>query len=204
MLSYQTETVLPTQIVFLNNMSSLYPSLLQTLDSLGLQRNKLIHTTALTAVRAVIASQLWRDPFSRFLLLPSCLEHVIHHLQIIVAEHELSDPTDDLKSTSLIAAIMGILELPSQENHSHLWKEDSGLLSKHSFASHIKYDEDSPKPIISLWMNILISLPDWNVNNSALFLINILCSHSFFNPQIHQLDHWCQLLWKQTIDRSMV
>ena len=47
---------------------------------------------------------------------------------VIVAEHELSDPTDDLKSTSLIAAIMGILELPSQENHSHLWKEDSGLL----------------------------------------------------------------------------
>ena len=80
---------------------------------------------------------------------------------------------------------MGSLELLSQENHSHLWKEDSGSLSKHSFASHIKYDEDSPKQIISLWMNILISLPDWNVNNSALFLINILCSHSFFNPPIH-------------------
>ena len=86
---------------------------------------------------------------------------------------------------------MGILDLLSQENHSHLWKEDSGLLGnmavfmKHSFASHIKYDEDSPKQIISLWMNILISLPDWNVNNSASFLIDILCSHSFFNPPIH-------------------
>ena len=34
-------------------------------------------------------------------------------------------------------------------------------------------------------MNILFSLPDWNVNNSALFLIHILCSHSFFNPPIH-------------------
>jgi len=190
MLSYQTEMVLPTQIVFLNNMSSVYPSLLQvmpvidmakltvlTLDSLGLERNKLLHKAALSAARSAITSQLWEDPASRGLLLPSCLDQVIHHLQIreeiptatkvileliqrlkddkvkgnslfckntntlaekcigplgiaIVAEQELSDTEDDLKPASLIAALMGILELLSPENHSHIWQEDSGLLGR--------------------------------------------------------------------------
>ena len=191
MLSYQTELVLPTQIVFLNNMSSVYPSLLQvlpvidiaklttlTLDSLGLERNKLLHKAALSAARAAITSQLWQDPASRGLLLPSCLEHVIHHLQIreeiptatsiileiiqllkedkvrsksspffretsilaekcigplgiaIVAEQELADTVDDLKPASLITALMGILELVTQEHHSLIWREDSGLLAR--------------------------------------------------------------------------
>ena len=100
---------------------------------------------------------------------------------------------------AVIAAIMGFLEFPNQENHSHPWKEDSGLLSKHSFASHIKYDEDSPKPIISLWMNILISPPDWNVNNSASFLIDILCSHSYFFLQAE--DTYCREtgLWSELV-----
>eukprot|EP00092_Neocalanus_flemingeri_P009289 GFUD01009995.1.p1 GENE.GFUD01009995.1~~GFUD01009995.1.p1 ORF type:complete len:1824 (+),score=321.37 GFUD01009995.1:199-5472(+) len=220
MLSYQTELVLPTQIVFLNNMSCVYPSLLQvmpvidmaklttlTLDSLGSERNKLLHKAALSAVRAAINSQLWQDPASRRLLLPSCLEHVIHHLQIreeihtatsiileiiqtlkddkarsklspffreastlaekcigplgiaIVAEQELSDDPDNLKPASLIAALMGILELLSHEHHSHIWREDSGLLGRlFTVLSEIVSKPAFPSEWMSLSLAVAVTL----------------------------------------------
>ena len=100
MLSYQYETVLPTQIVFLKNLDSVYPSLVQvmpvmdvaklvtlTLDSLGMEqehgreRSRALHRAALLAARAAVTSQLWEDPGSRRLLLPACLDHVRQHLQ---------------------------------------------------------------------------------------------------------------------------
>ena len=100
MLSYQSEIVLPTQIIFLTNMASIYPSLVQvlpvmdvaklvtlTLDSLGMEqehgreRSKQLHRAALQAARAAVTSELWFDPASRRLLLPACLNHVRQHLQ---------------------------------------------------------------------------------------------------------------------------
>ena len=100
MLSYQYESVLPTQIVFLNNLALVYPSLVQvlstmdvaklvtlTLDSLGMEqehgreRSKQLHKAALLAAKAAVASELWVEPASRRLLLPACLDHVRQHLQ---------------------------------------------------------------------------------------------------------------------------
>jgi len=100
MLSYQTDVVLPTQIIFLTNLASVFPSLVQvmsvmdvaklvtlTLDSLGMEqehgreRSKQLHRAALLAARDAVTSQLWADPASRRLLLPACLDHVRQHLQ---------------------------------------------------------------------------------------------------------------------------
>ena len=87
MLSYNTETVLSTQVAFLLNLSSVYPSLLEvipvidvsklvtlTLGSLASASNhKLVRRAALIAAREAVTSKMWADPPSRVLLLPSCL-----------------------------------------------------------------------------------------------------------------------------------
>ena len=62
---------------------------------------------------------------------------------------------------------------------------EAGNLLEKMIANYSKYGHESPKEIIDIWMKILTSLPDWNVNQSALFLLDIICCHSFFDPPIH-------------------
>ena len=107
MLSYNTETVLPTQIAFLQNLSTVYPSLLEVMPVIDLSKlvtltlgslaaassHKLLRRAALTAAREALTSQIWSDPPSRVLLLPSCLEHIANHLQL---REELEVVTDIL------------------------------------------------------------------------------------------------------------
>ena len=87
MLSYNTETVLQTQIAFLLNLSSVYPSLLEVMPVIDLSKlvtltlgslaaassHKQLRRAALTAAREAVTSNIWADPPSRVLLLPSCL-----------------------------------------------------------------------------------------------------------------------------------
>ena len=86
---------MPTQIAFLLNLSSVYPSLMEvipvidvsklvtlTLGSLASHSHAHVRRAALSAARDAVNSDIWTDPPSRVLLLPSCLEHVSYHLQL--------------------------------------------------------------------------------------------------------------------------
>ena len=91
-----SDVVLPTQITFLRNLSSIYPSLLEVVPVIDLSKlltlslgslvgssgHKLVRRSALAAARDALCSGVWGDSASRVLLLPTCLEHVSHHLQI--------------------------------------------------------------------------------------------------------------------------
>ena len=63
-------------------------------------------------------------------------------------------------------------------------RETGNMLHK-MIANSARYNLDSPKRIVSLWLRIVTQTPDWAQNSSALYLLDILCSHSFFDPIIH-------------------
>ena len=88
MLSYRSEAILESQVEFLTNLSSVYPSLLKVLPCLDLAKlvtltlgsltsgpGRPLARAALLAARQAVSSQLCRDPAGRTLLLPACLEH---------------------------------------------------------------------------------------------------------------------------------
>ncbi len=103
------ETILPAQVLFLEHISSTFPHLLKELPTLDLAKlislmfdsvskqngGKLMHYK-LKAILHSVNSQIFHDPGSRALLLPTCCEHLKLHL---LAKEELrlcSDILGDL------------------------------------------------------------------------------------------------------------
>ena len=135
MLSCQFESVLPTQVVFLQNMSAIYPSVVQvmplidvaklvtlTLDSLSQRgdRSPILHRAALVAARAAINSELWHDPASRRLLLPPCLDHVTHHLSL---RRELG------LTTEILLEVVELLRAEKTRGESSPWWREVNTLA---------------------------------------------------------------------------
>ena len=90
--------------------------------------------------------------------------------------------------SSLLSADSGYISMAksmiSGEFPGPITKEMGAMLEK-MIGSFRWYGLTSPSTLVSLWLKILTKVPDWNQNSSALYLINILCSHSFFDPVIH-------------------
>ena len=92
MLSTSYEVVAHTQIIFLENISSMYPHLLREMPVIDLAKlvsllfdsvcptTSVLTSAKLSAIRSAINSQIFRDASSRGLLLPICCNHVRHHL----------------------------------------------------------------------------------------------------------------------------
>ena len=63
--------------------------------------------------------------------------------------------------------------------------KDLGNMIENMIKGCDKYGLPSPRNIIRLWIKIITQVPDWTINSSALYLMDIICSHSFFDPVIH-------------------
>ena len=63
--------------------------------------------------------------------------------------------------------------------------KDLGNMMENMIKGCDRYGLPSPRNIIRLWIKIITQVPDWTINSSALFLMDIICSHSFFDPVIH-------------------
>ena len=62
---------------------------------------------------------------------------------------------------------------------------ETGNMIEKMIANFARYNLDSPRRIVSLWLRIITGSPDWSQNSSALYLLDILCAQSFFQPVIH-------------------
>lgn len=91
MLSVSYDTVLPAQTIFLNHISTVYPHLLRELVTLDMaklitlmfdsvSKDTRLMSAKLLAIQHAVNSQVFHDPESRGLLLPTCCEHVKMHL----------------------------------------------------------------------------------------------------------------------------
>ena len=60
-----------------------------------------------------------------------------------------------------------------------------GHMVEKMIVSFQRYGLQSPRSIVSLWIKIVTKVPDWSLNSSALYLLDILCSHSFLDPVVH-------------------
>jgi len=63
--------------------------------------------------------------------------------------------------------------------------QEMGNMLRKMISSFSHYNLTSPRKLISLWLEIIVLVPDWSSNTSALYLLDILCSYSFFDPVIH-------------------
>lgn len=40
----------------------------------------------------------------------------------------------------------------------------------------------SPEPLVKMWLNILVLVPDWNRQQSVMYLMDVVIKTSFFYP----------------------
>ncbi|CAD6215664.1 GSCOCG00000476001-RA-CDS [Cotesia congregata] len=49
------------------------------------------------------------------------------------------------------------------------------------FPKEVLYCLSSPEPLIQLWLNILVRIPDWNRDNNVMYLMDIIIRAAFFH-----------------------
>ena len=117
------------------------------------------------------------------------LDHVIELLLYIVPlflvdQMSVADPTLVNIVANLLAADQTYLSLAknmvSGSFPGPVTKEFGNMLEK-SISNWTVYGHKGSEKIVSLWLRLLTSVNNWNSNVNVMFLVDILCRHSFFN-----------------------
>ena len=119
----------------------------------------------------------------------SVLELLLHVVPIFLCdESSVSNTTFISIISGLLSADQGYVSLAKTmitgEFPGPVTRETGNMVEK-MISSYSRYSLSSARSVIRLWIKILTEVQDWSTNSSALYLLDILCSHSFFDPIIH-------------------
>ncbi|XP_060530773.1 ectopic P granules protein 5 homolog [Cylas formicarius] len=56
-----------------------------------------------------------------------------------------------------------------------------GNMIETQIANYRYYELDGPRPLVRLWMNSLVSMPNWNSDGGVLYLLDVLIGNAFFH-----------------------
>lgn len=59
--------------------------------------------------------------------------------------------------------------------------EQFGNMIENHMVNHACYNLDSPKLLVRLWINSLVSLPNWSKDNAVLYLLDVILRAAFFH-----------------------
>ena len=117
----------------------------------------------------------------------SVLEILSHVIPLLLCDESLvKNPIFVNIVSSLLSADQGYLSMAKNlfEFPGPVTKETGNMIEK-MIRDFQRYGLTSPRKIISLLLKIITQVPDWTINSSALYLLDIICSHSFFDPIIY-------------------
>ena len=162
----------------------------------AVQRHPLAAYTALllTQVGHSLPEVLERGlPLLRLVLDAGRLDHTIevllHLVPVLVADpSSLQHPGLQTIMVKLLAADQTYLSLAKSLLGSPapgpVTRELACMLER-SLGDHTKLGLESSRRLVSFWLAILTSLPQWSSLPSCLHLLDLLCRHSFLQPATH-------------------
>lgn len=56
-----------------------------------------------------------------------------------------------------------------------------GNMIETQIVNYASYNLDTPRLLVRLWMNSLVSLPNWNRDSSVMYLLDVIMRAAFFN-----------------------
>lgn len=59
--------------------------------------------------------------------------------------------------------------------------EQFGNMIEHQIVNYRWYDLNSPRCLVRLWMNSLVSIPSWNMDYGVLYLLDIIIRSAFLH-----------------------
>ncbi|XP_076765337.1 ectopic P-granules autophagy protein 5 isoform X1 [Xylocopa sonorina] len=81
-------------------------------------------------------------------------------------------------------------------------KQFSNMINSHLY-NFKKYNLQTPKSFVYLWLNTLVLIPDWNKDQNVMYLMDIVISAAFFHADAKvTVDHMFQNLFSFAIEES--
>ncbi|XP_026298515.1 ectopic P granules protein 5 homolog isoform X2 [Apis mellifera] len=83
-------------------------------------------------------------------------------------------------------------------------KQFSNMIHSHLY-NYKKYHLQTPKEFVYLWLNTFIHIPDWNKDQSVLYLMDIVISAAFFHTDAKEtVEHMFQNLFSNASNRNVI
>ncbi|CAK9832986.1 Ectopic P granules protein 5 homolog [Anthophora retusa] len=83
-------------------------------------------------------------------------------------------------------------------------KQFSNMIHSHLY-NFKRYCLQTPQELVSLWINILVLVPDWNKDQSVIYLMDVVISAAFFHANARvTVENMFQNLFSNTPNRNMI
>ncbi|XP_043590253.1 ectopic P granules protein 5 homolog isoform X3 [Bombus pyrosoma] len=83
-------------------------------------------------------------------------------------------------------------------------KQFSNMIHSHLY-NYRKYHLETPRDFVYLWLNVLVLVPDWNKDQSVMYLMDIVISAAFFHVDAKKImDNMFQNLFSTTSNRNVM
>ncbi|XP_053972222.1 ectopic P granules protein 5 homolog [Hylaeus volcanicus] len=137
-----------------------------------------------------------------------CLHHIIP-LFLECVDSLIKNQKFSSLITSLIAADKSYMNvaksLITTEFPGTILKQFSNMIHSHLF-NYKRYCLQNPKNFVYLWLNVLVLVPDWNKDQSVMYLMDTVISAAFFHVEARAtVDNMFQSLFSNnTSNRNVV